>query len=75
MVRAVSALKPGIRGKRTHMMTEENFKFFTVQVIASQVRPLDIEVTDNRDLSVKVPEEGLVILYDGYLVGLLVYCL
>ena len=52
MVRAASGLKPGVRWKRADMMTEEHFMVFTVQVIASWVRPLDIEVTDNRDLSV-----------------------
>ena len=33
-------------------MIEEDIMFFTVQVIDSWVRPLDIEATDNRDLSV-----------------------
>lgn len=57
------------------MTNEDHLMFLTAQVIASQVRPLDIEVTDDRDFSVKAPEEGLVSLPSRYLVGLLIHYL
>lgn len=47
VVRAASCLKPGVRWKKADMMTEDHFMFFTVQVIASWVRPLLVEVTHN----------------------------
>lgn len=38
LARAVSGLKPWVKWKRGDVMTEECFMFFTVKVIASQVK-------------------------------------